>query len=179
MRVRSTTVLAVRRGRETVIAADGQVTFGDIAVKSRARKIYKFLDGKVIVGMAGAVSDCLALVEKLESLLDTYGNLPKALIELAKVTRGGNFNAFLLAVDSSHIFIFDGSGNIMQPEENIAAIGSGGMFAWSAAYALYENTDLSAEEIVKKAMQIAAKLCIYTNSEIHIEKLTAEGEEKE
>ncbi len=172
--IRGTTILAVRRNNETAIAADGQVTFGDIAIKSSAKKLHKFLDSKVIIGMAGAVSDCLFMLEKIESLLETYGNLPKAMIELAKSIRGANLHGQLLAVDSRHILILEGSGNVMQPEENVAAIGSGGMFAWSAAYALLKNTDLSAKDIVKNAMEIAAKLCIYTNNELSIEVLKEE-----
>ena len=176
MEIRSTTILAVRRNGETVIGGDGQVTVGSSVIKHRARKIRRLYKDQVVVGFAGSAADGMALMERLEQKLEEFrGNLLRASVELAKDWRMDKYlrrlEALLLAVDREHMLLISGNGDIIEPDEPVLGIGSGGDYARSAALALYRNTDLSAEEIVKKSLEIAAQICVYTNSEFVIERL--------
>lgn len=176
-KTRSTTILVVRRNGKTVIAGDGQVTLGSSVVKATAKKIRTLLDGKVVVGFAGSAADGLALMERLEEKLNKYrGNLLKAAVELAKDWRTDKFlrrlEAVLIAADIERMFLISGNGDVIEPDEPILAIGSGGDFARSAALALYRNTELSAKEIVQEAMKIAGEICIYTNQNITMEEIS-------
>ncbi len=173
---RSTTILVVRKDGKTVMAGDGQVTLGHSVMKASAKKVRKLMDGKVVVGFAGAAADGLALMERLEEKLNKYrGNLLKAAVELAKDWRTDKFlrrlEAVLLAADKNNMFLISGNGDVIEPDEPVLATGSGGDFARSAAVALYRNTDMSAREIVEQAMKIASEICIYTNDNFTIEEL--------
>ncbi len=175
-KIRSTTILVVRKNNETVIAGDGQVTLGNTVVKSKAKKIRKLLDGKVIVGFAGSAADGLALMERLEEKLNKYrGNLLKAAVELAKDWRTDKLlrrlEAVLIAADKENMFLISGNGDVIEPDEPVLAIGSGGEYARSAALALYRNTNMSAREIVEESMKIAGEICIYTNQNFVIEEI--------
>lgn len=174
--IKSTTVLAVRRNGITVMGADGQVTMGSTVVKHSARKIRRLYKGSVLVGFAGSAADGLALMERLEGKLEEFrGNLLKACVELAKEWRTDRYlrrlEALLLVSDKDSMFLLSGSGDVIEPEEPILAIGSGGDYAKASALALYRNTNLSAEEIVKESLKIASEICIYTNDRLIIEKL--------
>ncbi len=174
--MRSTTILAVRRNGETVIGGDGQVTVGSSVIKHSASKIRKLYKNQVIVGFAGSAADGIALMERLEGKLEEFrGNLLRASVELAKDWRMDKYlrklEALLLAVDREHMLLISGSGDIIEPDEPILGIGSGGDYARSAALALYRYTDMSAEEIVRRSLEIASEICIYTNSNFVIEKL--------
>ncbi len=176
-KTRSTTILVVRRDGKTVIAGDGQVTLGSSVVKATAKKIRTLLDGKVVVGFAGSAADGLALMERLEEKLNKYrGNLLKAAVELAKEWRTDKFlrrlEAVLVAADKEKMFLISGNGDVIEPDEPVLAIGSGGDFARSAALALYRNTNLSAREIVQESMKIAGEICIYTNENVSIEEIS-------
>ncbi|HOO23190.1 MAG TPA: ATP-dependent protease subunit HslV [Clostridia bacterium] len=170
-----TTICAVKRNGVTAVAGDGQVTMGQsIVMKGNAKKVKRIYDDKVIVGFAGSVSDAFALSEKFEGMLQKYsGNLMRSAVELAEMWRTGNMlrnlEAMLIIADKDNLFIVSGDGNVIEPESGVCAIGSGGNFALSAARALIENTDLSAEEIARKAMEIAADICIFTNHNIIVE----------
>ncbi|HHG75468.1 ATP-dependent protease subunit HslV [Persephonella sp.] len=176
MKSRSTTILVVRKDGKTVIAGDGQVTLGSSVMKATAKKIRKLHDGKVVVGFAGSAADGLALMERLEEKLNKYrGNLLKSAVELAKDWRTDKFlrrlEAVLIAADRENMFLISGNGDVIEPDEPILAVGSGGDFARSAALALYRKTDLSARQIVEEAMKIASQICIYTNDNFTIEEL--------
>jgi len=176
MESRSTTILAVRKGGETVIGGDGQVTVGSSVIKHSARKIRKLYKDQVVVGFAGSAADGLALMERLEQKLEEFrGNLLRASVELAKDWRMDKYlrrlEALLLAVDREHMLLLSGNGDIIEPDEPVLGIGSGGDYARSAALALYRNTDMGPEEIVRKSLEIASEICIYTNSNLVIEKL--------
>ena len=176
MESRSTTILAVRKNGETVIGGDGQVTVGSSVIKHSARKIRRLYKEQVVVGFAGSAADGLALMERLEQKLEEFrGNLLRASVELAKDWRMDKYlrrlEALLLAVDREHMLLLSGNGDIIEPDEPVLGIGSGGDYARSAALALYRNTDMSAEEIVRKSLEIASEICIYTNSSLVIEKL--------
>lgn len=171
-----TTILCVRRDGKTAIGGDGQVTMGNTVLKSNANKIRKFYDDKVIAGFAGATADAFTLFERFEGKLEKYrGNITRAAVELAKDWRTDRIlrrlEALLVVADHEHTFIISGTGDVIEPEEGIAAIGSGGPYAQAAARALYENTQLDAKEIIAKAMAIASGICIYTNENITIEEL--------
>lgn len=171
-----TTILCVRRNNEVAIASDGQVTMGSTVVKHNARKIRKLYNDKVLAGFAGATADAFTLFEKFESKLEAYrGNITRAAVELAKDWRTDRIlrrlEALLLVADAEHTFILSGTGDVIEPESGVAAIGSGGPYAQASARALYENTDLPPLDIVKKAMDIASDICIYTNKTITIEEL--------
>ena len=175
-RTRSTTILAVRHQGTVVVAGDGQVSMGNTVVKHKAAKVRRLYHGRVITGFAGATADAFTLHDKLEQKLEQYnGNLMRAAVELAKDWRTDKvlrrLEALLIVADKDHIFIISGNGDVIEPEEGIAAIGSGGPFAQAAAKALFENTGLDAREILEKAMKIAAGICIYTNENIFIEEL--------
>ncbi len=174
--IHGTTVLCVKRDNKVAIACDGQVTLGNTVLKQNARKIRKMYNNKILAGFAGATADAFTLFERFESKLDAYkGNIKRAAVELAKDWRTDKvlrrLEALLIVADLENMFILSGTGDIIEPEGGIAAIGSGGPYAQAASRALYENTSLSAQEIVSKAMEITADICIYTNKNIIIEEL--------
>ncbi len=173
---RGTTILCVRRDGKVAIGGDGQITMGNTVLKHNARKIRRMYGDKVLTGFSGATADALTLFEKFEGKLESYrGNITRAAVELAKDWRTDKIlrrlEALLLIADIEHTFIISGTGDVIEPEEGVAAIGSGGPYAQAAARALYENTSLSAREIVEKSMKITADICIYTNENITIEEL--------
>jgi ATP-dependent HslUV protease subunit HslV len=175
-RVRSTTVLAVRRDGKTAIAADGQVTLGDTVVKHGAKKLRRLSDGKVVAGFAGTTADAQALFAKFEAKLQEFrGNLERAAVELAKDWRTDRvlrrLDALLVVADREHVLLISGNGDLIEPDDGLLAIGSGGPYALAAARALVSQTNLSAGEVAKEAMQIAAGICIYTNDRILLEEL--------
>ncbi len=171
-----TTILCVRRNGKVAIASDGQVTMGNTVLKHNAKKIRKMYNDKILAGFAGATADAFTLFEKFEGKLESYrGNITRAAVELAKDWRTDKIlrrlEALLIVADNEHTLILSGTGDVIEPEDGVAAIGSGGPYAQAAARALYETTDLNAAEIVKKAMDIAADICIYTNKNIVLEEL--------
>jgi len=173
---RSTTVLCVRLNNKVAIAGDGQVTVGNTIMKHNAKKIRRMYNGTILSGFAGGAADALTLFERFEGKLEQYhGNLTRAAIELAKDWRTDKIlrrlEALMCVADRSSSLILSGTGDIIEPEDGIMAIGSGGSYALAAARALAGHTDMSAREIVEEAMKITAKICIYTNSEILIEEL--------
>lgn len=173
---RSTTVLAIRKDGRAVMAGDGQVTLGETIMKHKANKIRHMYEEKVLVGFAGAAADAFNLFERLEEKLETYkGNLTRAAVELAKDWRTDKIlrrlEALLLAMDKDHIFIISGTGDIIEPDEPVAAIGSGGPYAYAAAKALLMHSSLSPKEIAVEAMKIASQICLYTNQEIQVYEL--------
>jgi ATP-dependent HslUV protease subunit HslV len=175
--IHSTTIVAVKRGGEVAIAGDGQVTVGDVVMKHRAVKVRRLFNDRVVVGFAGSVADAFTLFDKFEQHLEKHqGNLLRAAVGLAKEWRTDKFlrhlEAMLIAADDQRLLLLSGEGEIIEPDEDITAIGSGGPFAHAAARALVENTDLPAEEVARKALEIAARLCIYTNDSISVETLT-------
>jgi len=175
-RIRSTTVICVRRNGQVVMAADGQVTLGDHVLKHSAKKIRRLYQEKILAGFAGSTADAFSLFARFETKLEQYaGNLNRAAVELAKDWRTDkmlrNLEALLVVADAGQTFLISGSGDVIDPDESIAAIGSGGSYATAAARALMENTELSAREIAEKAMKIAGDICIYTNDRITIEEL--------
>ncbi|HEY4735093.1 MAG: ATP-dependent protease subunit HslV [Gemmatimonadaceae bacterium] len=172
-RVRSTTILAVRKNGQVALGGDGQVTVGQTVMKSNAQKVRSLHGGKLIAGFAGAAADAFTLFEKFEEKLERYpGNLQRAAVELAKDWRSDRvlrrLEALLAVTDREHGFIISGTGDIIEPDDGILAIGSGGSYALAAARALVENTDLSAREIVQRGLEIAAQICVYTNSNITV-----------
>lgn len=175
MELRGTTIIAVKDDKGTAIAGDGQVTLGQsICMKHGARKVRKLYKDKVSVGFAGATADAFTLLERFEQKLESYsGNLTRAAVELAKDWRTDKYlrklEAMLLAADAETILIVSGTGDVIEPDHGIAAIGSGGPYAMSAGRALLDNTDMSAAEIARKAMEIAADICVFTNSNIILE----------
>lgn len=174
--IRGTTILCVRRNGKVAIGGDGQVTMGNTVLKHNAKKIRRMYNDKIVAGFSGATADAFTLFEKFEGKIEMYrGNITRAAVELAKDWRTDKvlrrLEALLIIADAEHTFIISGNGDVIEPETGIAAIGSGGPYAQAAAQALYENTDLSAREIVEKAMEIASSICIYTNKNITIEEL--------
>jgi len=175
-RVRSTTVLCVRRDGKVVMAGDGQVTLGDGIVKHSAKKIRRLYGDKILAGFAGSTADAFSLFSRFETKLEQYqGNLGRAAVELAKDWRTDKMlrqlEALLLVADQNQTFLISGAGDVIEPDEGIAAIGSGGPYATSAARALSEHTKLSARQIAEEAMKIAGRICIYTNDVVTIEEL--------
>ena len=171
---RGTTICAVKRDGVTAIAGDGQVTLGEKTImKGTARKVRRIYNDRVVVGFAGSVSDAFALSEKFEDKLTQFsGNLPRAAIELAQEWRAGKtakLEAMLLCADKENLLLVSGTGEVIEPDEGILAIGSGGNFALAAGRALIQNTDLSATEIAEKALRIASDICVFTNSNIIVE----------
>jgi ATP-dependent HslUV protease subunit HslV len=176
VRIRSTTVLCVRRGDKVVMAGDGQVTMGEAVIKHGARKIRRLYQDKVLAGFAGSTADAFSLFARFEAKLEQYhGNLGRACVELAKDWRTDkalrHLEALLLVCDKTQTFLISGAGDVIEPDEGMAAIGSGGPYALAAARALYDHTQLSARQIAEEAMKIAAKTCIYTNSNVTFEEL--------
>lgn len=172
----ATTILAVRRDGQTAVAGDGQVTLGSTVMKAGARKVRRIYDGKVVCGFAGAAADAFALFDRLEARVQEYrGNLVRAAVEVAKDWRLDKYlrrlEAMLIAADVEHLLLLSGTGEIIEPDDDLVAIGSGGAYALAAARALYAHTALSAEQVAREAMRIAAGLCIYTNDRIVIETL--------
>src|SRR5688572_1916072 len=171
----STTILAVRRGGTLALGGDGQVTLGNTVMKGNARKVRRLYDGKVLAGFAGGTADAFTLFERFEGKLTKFGNLTRAAIELAKDWRSDRYlrrlEALLCVADTKSSFVVSGNGDVIEPEDEIMAIGSGGAFAQSAARALLQNTELDARTIVEKALNIAADICIYTNRNLTIEEL--------
>ena len=178
--VHATTVLAVRKDGRVAMGGDGQVTMGDTVVKGSARKVRALMDGAILAGFAGAVADAFTLFEKLEEKLERYpANLPKAVVELAKDWRMDRYlrrlDALLAVADSDHLFLVSGTGDVIEPDDEILAIGSGGSFALAAARALKDHSDLEARDIVQRAMEIAGDICIYTNRDIVVLELNGDG----
>src|ERR1043166_5094135 len=172
----ATTVLAVRHNGQTVMASDGQVTFGQTVVKQSARKIRRLYNDRILAGFAGSAADSFALFARFESKLEQYrGNLERSAVELAKDWRTDRIlrrlEAMLIVLDKTSTFLLSGNGDLIEPDDGIVAIGSGGPFARAAAKALAGNTDLDAKTIATKAMAIAADICIYTNQRIVLEEL--------
>ena len=173
----ATTIVAVKKGDHVAIAGDGQVTFGQATVmKHKARKVRRLFHGKVISGFAGSVADAFTLFEKFEQKLEEFhGNLSRAAVELAKEWRTNkmlrNLEALLIVADAQDLLIVSGSGEVIEPDDGIAAIGSGGNYALAAARALMNHTEMSPADIVKEAMTVAAGICVYTNEQIIVEEL--------
>lgn len=175
-RIRSTTVLCVRRDGKVVMAGDGQVTLGESVIKHGAKKIRRLYQDKILAGFAGSTADAFTLFSRFESKLDQYhGNLGRAAVELAKDWRTDKFlrhlEALLLVSDKDATFLLSGQGDVIEPDSGIAAIGSGGPFAQAAAQALADHTQLSPRQIAEEAMKIAGRMCIYTNDKITMEEL--------
>jgi len=171
-----TTVLCVRRDAKVVFAGDGQVSIGDTIVKQSAKKIRRLYDDKVLAGFAGATADALSLFARFEAKLQEHaGNLPRAAVELAKEWRTDralrHLDALLLVADTKNTFLLSGNGDIIEPDDGLCAIGSGGPYALAAARALTKHTKLSAREVAQEAMQVAANICVFTNTNFVIEEL--------
>ena len=170
-----TTILAVRRDGAVAMGGDGQVTLGNTVMKGNARKVRRLFNDKVIAGFAGGTADAFTLFERFEGKLEKYGNLTRAAIELAKDWRSDRYlrrlEALLLVADPEKIFVISGNGDVIEPDHDAAAIGSGGPFALSAARALLEGSSLGAREVAERALNIAADICIYTNRNLVIESL--------
>jgi len=172
-RIRATTILAVRRNGTVALGGDGQVTVGDTVMKAKANKVRAIGDGKLLAGFAGSAADALTLFEKFEEKLQRYpGNVPRAAVELAKDWRSDRvlrrLEALLVVANASHGYVISGNGELIEPDDGILAIGSGGSYALAAARALASNTDLSAAEIVRRALTIAGEICVYTNTNITV-----------
>jgi ATP-dependent HslUV protease subunit HslV len=175
-RIRSTTILSVRRDNKLAMAGDGQVTMGDGVFKSKAKKIRRLYNDKVLAGFAGSTADALSLFSRFEQKLEEYhGNLSRAVVELAKDWRTDralrHLEALLLVADVKNTYLVSGNGDVIEPDDGIVAIGSGGPYAMAAARALMKKTSLSAHEIVQEAMRIAGEICIFTNDQVTIEEM--------
>jgi len=180
MRLRSTTIIAVRRDGRLAIAGDGQVTFDKTIMKHGARKVRRIADGKVLAGFAGSAADGITLLEKFEGKLAEYkDNLVRAAVELAKDWRSDRalrrLEALLIVGTPEHLFVLSGNGDVIEPDEGVVAIGSGGPYAQAAATALVRNTSLDAENIARTALEIASEICIYTNKDVVVESMAASG----
>jgi ATP-dependent HslUV protease, peptidase subunit HslV len=176
MLIRSTTILSIRRNGQVVVASDGQVTMGDTIMKSGARKVRRLYNDKVLAGFAGASADAFALFQRFETKLEQYhGQLNRAAVELAKDWRTDkmmrNLEALLIVADKESSLVVSGNGDVIEPDDGIVAIGSGGPYALSAARALARNTDLSARQIAEEAMKVAGEICIYSNLNLVIEEI--------
>ena len=173
--VRGTTICAVRKDGKTAIAGDGQVTMGESVIfKNNAKKVRRIYNGNVIIGFAGGVADAFSLCERFEAMLNKYaGNLERSAVELAEQWRrdqaGRKLEAMMICADKTGLFIISGQGDVMQPDDDVCAIGSGGNYALAAARALKDETDYSAEEIAVKALKIASRICVFTNDNIRCE----------
>lgn len=170
-----TTIVAVRRDGAVAVGGDGQVTLGNTVMKGNARKVRRLYNDKVLAGFAGGTADAFTLFERFEGKLEKYGNLTRAAIELAKDWRSDRYlrrlEALLLVADPEKIFVISGNGDVIEPDHDVAAIGSGGQFALAAARALIEGSSLGARDIVERSLNIAADICIYTNRNLLIEEL--------
>ena len=175
-RIRSTTVICVRRDSQVVMAADGQVTLGDAVIKHSARKIRRLYQNKILAGFAGSTADAFSLFGRFETKLEQYqGNLGRAAVELAKEWRTDkmlrSLEALLIVADPQQTFLVSGAGDVIEPDEGVTAIGSGGSYALAAARALMQNTTLPARDVAEKSLKIAGQICIYTNDQITLEEL--------
>ena len=176
MRIRSTTILAVRRDAEIAIGGDGQVTLGDTAIKHGARKIRKIHDDRVLIGFAGSASDAITLYENLEKKLQQYrGNLQKSAVELAREWRSDRIlrqvDALMIAIDANDAYLISGNGDVIAPDDDVLAIGSGAPIALAAAKVLLKHSDLTAKEVISEALQLTSEICIYTNDQIEIDTI--------
>ncbi len=177
LKIRSTTVLAVVHNGEVVVGADGQATMGTYVAKSNVKKIRTLLDGKIVTGFAGSTADAFTLLERFEEKLNSYsGNMKRSAIELAKDWRMDRYlrklEAMLVVANNEEVLVISGTGDVLEPDNQIAAIGSGAMYAQSAAYALKKHApNMTAEEIVRESLTIAADICIYTNHNLVVEKV--------
>jgi ATP-dependent HslUV protease subunit HslV len=172
-----TTVIAIRRNGKTAMAGDGQVTFGDTVMKTKTRKVRKIFDGQILVGFAGAAADAFTLFEHFEDKIREFGgDLTRAAVELAKEWRTDRalrrLEALLLVGNQEKTLLISGTGDVIEPDEGVIAIGSGGNYAYAAALAYMEGSEMSAREIAERSLQIASKICIFTNSEIVVEELS-------
>jgi ATP-dependent HslUV protease subunit HslV len=180
MKIRGTTILAVRNGSGVAVAGDGQVTMGqNVAMKHTARKVRRMYKGRVVAGFAGATADAFTLFERFEAKLEeSGGNLTRAAVELAKDWRKDKYlrrlEAMLLVADAEHSLVLTGTGDVIEPDDGVVAIGSGGPYAAAAARALLRHTGLTPEEIAREAMGIAAEICVFTNTHITLEVMQAE-----
>lgn len=177
MKVRSTTVIAVRKDGKVAMAGDGQVTMGETVMKGNARKVRTVYDGRILVGFAGATADAFTLFDRFEGKIKEYaGDLTRAAVELAKEWRTDRMlrrlEALLLVADAKQILLISGNGDVIEPEKGVIAIGSGGNYAQAAALAYLDASDLDAAEIAKRALGIAGKICIYTNENVVLEELS-------
>jgi len=175
-KIRSTTVLLVKRNRQTAMAGDGQVTLGDTVIKANARKVRRLSDGKILAGFAGSTADAFALLSRFETKLEQYqGQLERSAIELSKDWRTDkylrNLEALLIVADKTDAFLISGKGDVISSDDGLLAVGSGSNFALAAARALLKHTELSAREIAEESLRIAGEICIYTNGEIVLEEL--------
>src|SRR3954449_3960182 len=175
-RIRSTTVIVVRRDNKVVMAGDGQVTFGSEVLKGTAKKLRRLYNEKILAGFAGSTADAFALFARFEAKLEQFnGNLPRSVVELAKEWRTDrvlrHLEAMLVVADTKNTYLVSGNGDVIEPDEGVAAIGSGGPFAVSAGTALLRNTKMSAKRIAEESMSIAGKICIYTNDNVTYEEL--------
>jgi ATP-dependent HslUV protease subunit HslV len=175
-KIRSTTVIAVKRDGKVAMAADGQVTMGHTVAKNKAKKIRTLSDGKILAGFAGSAADAFTLMERFEKKLREHaGSLSRAVVELAKDWRTDRYlrrlEALMIVADTNQLYTLSGNGDVIEPDKGIVAIGSGGPYAQAAAQALLENTAFSAKEIAEKALYVAADICIYTNNNVIIEEL--------
>src|SRR5437764_7263413 len=175
-RIRATTILAVRRNGKVAIGGDGQVTVGETVMKSHAQKVRVIHGGRIVAGFAGAAADAMTLFEKFEEKLERYpGNMPRAAVELAKDWRSDRvlrrLEALLIVADKEHGYVISGSGELIEPDDGILAIGSGGNYALAAARALAKSSGLAAKDIVQRSLEIAAEICVYTNTHITILEL--------
>lgn len=173
----ATTILAVRRGQQVVMAGDGQVTAGSTVLKAKAKKVRKVYHGRILAGFAGSTADAFTLFELFENRIEEFhGDLSRASVELAKYWRSDKvlrrLEAMMIVADKKKLYLLSGNGDVIEPDEGVIGIGSGGAYAYAAAKALYTSTDLSAEKIARTAMGIAAEICIYTNSNIVVEELS-------
>ena len=174
--IRSTTGIAVKRNGKVAMAGDGQVTLGNTVCKGNARKVRKIYNGKILTGFAGSVADAFTLLDKFEEKVKEFnGDLTRSAVELAKMWRTNKMyqklEAMLIVADSSKILLISGDGNVIEPENDVLAIGSGGNYAYSAALAYLDSSDLSAREIAERSLKIAGNICIYTNNNITVEEL--------
>ena len=178
MQFKGTTILSVRRAGKVVVGGDGQVSMGDTVMKSNARKVRRIYQDRVLAGFAGGTADAFTLFDKFEGKLEAHhGNMTRAAVELAKDWRSDRIlrrlEALLIVADTAASFIISGNGDVIEPEHDAVAIGSGGPYALAAARALLDNTDLAAREVVEKGLAIAADICVYTNTNLVVEELTA------
>ena len=176
MQMHGTTIIGVMKNNKIAVGGDGQVTLGNTVIKATSKKIRKLYNGKVIAGFAGATADAFTLFEKFEAKLKEYkGNLKRAAVELAKAWRSDKFlrrlEAMIIVADNKSILIISGTGDVMEPDDGIIAIGSGGSYALAAARAMQDNKKITAKEVVERALNIAADICIYTNKNIIVEEL--------
>jgi len=175
---RSTTIVAVRIGDRAAMAGDGQVSLGQTVMKSRAQKVRRIADGKVVAGFAGASADVFTLLERFEAKMKEHsGSLPRAAVELAKDWRTDRYlrrlEAMLVVMNETHTLLISGTGDVIEPDEGIIAIGSGGSYALAAARALVRNTDKEPREVAVEALKIASEICVYTNQEVHVEEVSS------